>query len=77
MESWIRMDSVRREDGDNLRVTIGTRVVCTCLFQPLYASATILPGRTGKVVESGTANHAAAKRFTGTLKSVKVLWDHA
>jgi len=75
METWIRKDSVTREDGKDLRITIGTRVVCTRFFQPLHTPTVINPGQTGKVTESGTADRWNSKYRTRTIQALKVEWD--
>jgi len=63
MESWIRKEMLVREDGSDLRITIGTRVCVRATH------------RAGKVTESGAANRHAAKHHTGTIASLKVFWD--
>ncbi|MFA5801154.1 MAG: hypothetical protein WC911_01625 [Thermoleophilia bacterium] len=76
METWIRKDSIEREDGSDLRITIGTRVKCTRASTAKFlGSVTILPGQVGKVTESGTADRWNSKNATGTIQAAKVEWD--
>lgn len=82
--TWSRKDALRRADGTDKNVTLGSEVVA--IRAPAYRRnhahsdrcVQVAPGTRGRVVAAASGNEVyrrAAKRALGTTAALRIEWE--